>query len=246
MQSFVLLLIAGVIAQLVDGSLGMAFGVTSTALLLMVGVAPALASTSVHLAEVGTMLASGLSHWRFGNVDWSMILWMGIPGGIGAYVGAVLLTSLSAEAAEPVVAIILFGLGVYFFGSLRLQPRQTGCNCQTSTARGPRALGSDRRYCRCPRRRRLGADWHIDLAIVGTHGAPQGRGYCGHERVYCLGMREHRLPAELEPRRDTLAHSYRAIGWRRDRRTDRGLDCASPRRANLGYGCGRLDYPYQC
>jgi uncharacterized protein len=94
MQSFVLLLIAGVIAQLVDGSLGMAFGVTSTALLLMVGVAPALASTSVHLAEVGTKLASGLSHWRFGNVDWSMILWMGIPGGIGAFVGAVLLTSL--------------------------------------------------------------------------------------------------------------------------------------------------------
>ncbi|HKH21414.1 MAG TPA: sulfite exporter TauE/SafE family protein [Gammaproteobacteria bacterium] len=113
MQSFVLLLIAGVIAQLVDNSLGMAFGVTSTTLLLMVGVAPALASTSVHLAEVGTTLASGLSHWRFGNVDWSMILWMGIPGGIGAFVGVVLLTSLSAEAAEPVVAIILFGLGVY-------------------------------------------------------------------------------------------------------------------------------------
>lgn len=113
MQSFVLLLIAGVIAQLVDGSLGMAFGVTSTTLLLLIGVAPVLASTSVHLAEVGTCLASGISHWKFGNVDRSMILTMGIPGGIGAFVGAVFLTSLSAEAAKPVVAVILFGLGVY-------------------------------------------------------------------------------------------------------------------------------------
>jgi uncharacterized membrane protein YfcA len=113
MQNLILLVIAGIIAQLVDGSLGMAFGVTSTTLLLMVGVAPVLASTSVHLAEVGTTLASGFSHWRFGNVEWSMILWIGIPGGIGAFVGAVLLSSLSAEAAAPVVAIILFGLGVY-------------------------------------------------------------------------------------------------------------------------------------
>jgi uncharacterized membrane protein YfcA len=62
MQSLVLLLIAGIIAQLVDGSLGMAFGVTSTTLLLVIGVAPALASTSVHLAEVGTCLASGVAH----------------------------------------------------------------------------------------------------------------------------------------------------------------------------------------
>jgi uncharacterized protein len=113
MQSFILLLIAGTVAQLVDGSLGMAFGVTSTTLLLLIGVAPVLASTSVHLAEVGTTLASGISHWKFGNVDWRMILWLGIPGGIGAFVGAVFLTSLSADAAKPVVAVILFSLGLY-------------------------------------------------------------------------------------------------------------------------------------
>jgi uncharacterized protein len=113
MQSLVLLLIAGIIAQLVDGSLGMAFGVTSTTLLLLVGVSPVLASTSVHLAEVGTCLASGIAHWRFGNVDRSMILSMGIPGGIGAFIGAVLLSSLSAEAAKPVVSVILFALGIY-------------------------------------------------------------------------------------------------------------------------------------
>jgi uncharacterized membrane protein YfcA len=108
-----MLLIAGIIAQLVDGALGMAFGVTSTTLLLLIGVAPALASTSVHLAEVGTCLASGISHWKFGNLDRSMILSMGIPGGIGAFVGAVFLSSLSAEAAKPWVAVILFGLGIY-------------------------------------------------------------------------------------------------------------------------------------
>jgi len=114
MQNFILLLIAGTIAQLVDGSLGMAFGVTSTTLLLLIGIAPVLASTSVHLAEVGTCLASGISHWKFGNVDWRMVLWMGVPGGIGAFVGAVFLATFSADAAKPVVAVILFSLGFAF------------------------------------------------------------------------------------------------------------------------------------
>ena len=114
MRSFVILALLGFIAQLVDGALGMAYGVTST--ILLVGVAsltPALASTAVHLGEVGTTAASGLSHWRFGNVDWSKIVWLAIPGGIGAFLGAVALVSISAEAAEPLVAIFLFSLGVY-------------------------------------------------------------------------------------------------------------------------------------
>jgi len=107
--------IVGLIAQLVDGSLGMAYGVTSTTLLLAIaGLTPALASTVVHLSEVGTTLASGVSHWRFGNVDWSKIVWLAIPGGIGAFLGAVILVSvISAEAAEPIVAIFLFLLGAY-------------------------------------------------------------------------------------------------------------------------------------
>ncbi len=114
MRGFVILALLGFFAQLVDGALGMAYGVTSTTLL--VGVAsltPALASTAVHLGEVGTTAASGLSHWRFGNVDWSKIVWLAIPGGIGAFLGAVALVSISAEAAEPLVAIFLFSLGVY-------------------------------------------------------------------------------------------------------------------------------------
>lgn len=113
MRSFTLLAIVGLIAQLVDGSLGMAYGVTSTTLLLTVGITPAVASASVHLSEVGTTLASGISHWKFGNVDWQKIGWMAVPGGVGAFAGAVALSSISAEAAAPIVAIFLFGLGVY-------------------------------------------------------------------------------------------------------------------------------------
>jgi uncharacterized protein len=63
---------------------------------------------------VGTTLASGVSHWRFGNVDWSKVGWLAVPGGIGAFFGAVVLSSIiSAEAAEPIVAIFLFLLGAY-------------------------------------------------------------------------------------------------------------------------------------
>lgn len=113
MPNLILIAIVGFAAQLVDGSLGMAYGVTSTTLLAVVGLSPALASASVHLSEVGTTLVAGISHWRFGNVDWKGIGWLAIPGGIAAFLGAVVLTSLSAEAAAPVVSVILLGLGIY-------------------------------------------------------------------------------------------------------------------------------------
>src|SRR4051794_11969071 len=114
MRSFVILALLGFAAQLVDGALGMAYGVTSSTLLVGVaGIAPALASTAVHLGEVGTTLVSGVSHWRFGNVDWSKIIWLAVPGGIGVFLGAVALSSISAEAAEPLVAVFLFSLGFY-------------------------------------------------------------------------------------------------------------------------------------
>jgi uncharacterized membrane protein YfcA len=114
MRNFVILALLGFVAQLVDGALGMAYGATSSTLLVGVaGIAPALSSTAVHLGEVGTTLVSGASHWRFGNVDWSKIAWLAIPGGVGAFFGAVALSSISAEAAEPLVAVFLFCLGAY-------------------------------------------------------------------------------------------------------------------------------------
>ena len=125
MRSFIVLAIVGLLAQLVDGALGMAYGTTSQSLLLVVGLTPALASASVHMAEVGTTLASGVSHWRFGNVDWGKVGWLAVPGGIGAFLGAVVLSSfITAEAAEPIVAIFLFGLGVYILSRFAFRRRE--------------------------------------------------------------------------------------------------------------------------
>ena len=113
MRTLVLLALVGLGAQLVDGSLGMAYGVTSTTLLLAIGTNPAAASATVHLAEVGTTLASGASHWRFGNVDWKVVVKIGIPGAIGAFAGATFLSWLSTEIAKPLMSILLLGLGLY-------------------------------------------------------------------------------------------------------------------------------------
>lgn len=115
MRTLVLLALVGLGAQLVDGSLGMAYGVTSTTLLLAIGTNPAAASATVHLAEIGTTLVSGISHWRFGNVDWGVVLKIGVPGAIGAFAGATFLSALSTETAAPVMAVILLALGIYVF-----------------------------------------------------------------------------------------------------------------------------------
>ncbi|WP_116450043.1 sulfite exporter TauE/SafE family protein [Blastococcus litoris] len=113
MKTLVLLALVGLGAQLVDGSLGMAYGVTSTTLLLAIGTNPAAASATVHLAEIGTTLASGLSHWKFGNVDWKVVAKIGLPGAVGAFAGATFLASLSTEVAAPVMSLILLTLGAY-------------------------------------------------------------------------------------------------------------------------------------
>jgi uncharacterized membrane protein YfcA len=113
MRRLILLAIVGLGAQLVDGSLGMAYGVTSTTLLLAIGTNPAAASATVHLAEIGTTLISGASHWRFGNVDWPVVLKIGVPGAIGAFAGATFLSSLDTSVAAPVMSLILLALGVY-------------------------------------------------------------------------------------------------------------------------------------
>ncbi|WP_016995676.1 sulfite exporter TauE/SafE family protein [Kocuria atrinae] len=112
MRTLILLALVGFGAQLVDGSLGMAYGVTSSTLLLAVGLAPASVSATVHLAEVGTTLASGFSHWKFGNIDWRVVGFMAVPGGIAAFFGAHVLT-LSGAAAAPVMSMVLLGLGIF-------------------------------------------------------------------------------------------------------------------------------------
>ncbi|MDG4799698.1 sulfite exporter TauE/SafE family protein [Micromonospora sp. WMMD980] len=113
MRKLLVLALVGLLAQLVDGALGMAYGLTSSTLLLVAGVAPAAASASVHLAEIGTTLAAGVSHWRFGNVDWKVVGRIALPGAVGAFVGATFLSSISTESAAPWMAAILFTLGAY-------------------------------------------------------------------------------------------------------------------------------------
>ena len=113
MERLLIFAVVGLAAQLVDGALGMAHGVTSTTLLLSSGVAPAVASASVHLAECGTSLVSGLSHWRFGNVDWAVVSRIAVPGAVGGFLGATVLSNLSTEAAVPWMAFLLLLLGVY-------------------------------------------------------------------------------------------------------------------------------------
>lgn len=107
------LALIGFIAQLIDGSLGMAYGVSTTTLLLMYGIAPSIASASVHTAEVVTTLASGISHFRFGNVDKQVVKGLIIPGSIGAFIGACFLSALPGEVARPYISGFLMCLGIY-------------------------------------------------------------------------------------------------------------------------------------
>jgi uncharacterized membrane protein YfcA len=105
----------------------MAYGATSSTLVLATGLSPAVASASVHVAELGTTLVSGTSHWRFGNVDWRTVRRIGIPGALGAFTGAVVLSNVSADLAKPWMAGILLALGVYILlrfalGRAQLKP----------------------------------------------------------------------------------------------------------------------------
>ncbi|PLT30691.1 sulfite exporter TauE/SafE family protein [Peribacillus deserti] len=113
MKKLIILAFIGLAAQLVDGSLGMGFGITSTSLLLLLGSAPAAASASVHLAEVVTNAASGISHIRFGNVNKQTVLRLIIPGSAGAFAGACLLSSLPGDVMKPYISGFLLCLGIY-------------------------------------------------------------------------------------------------------------------------------------
>ena len=145
MRKLVLFGMVGALAQLIDGALGMAYGLTSTTLLVAVGTAPAAASATVHLAELGTTAVSGVSHWRFGNVDWRTVRWMTFPGAAGAFLGAVVLSSLDGDTAKPWVAAILSVLGVYvlfrFLGKAR-GPRPRAGRPLPSGLLAPLGLGA--------------------------------------------------------------------------------------------------------
>lgn len=103
----------GLFAQIVDGALGMAYGITASTFLLSTGVPPAAASASVHIAEIFTTGFSGLSHWKLGNINKALFKRLLIPGLIGAIVGAYIVTSLDGDKLKPWIAGYLLIMGVY-------------------------------------------------------------------------------------------------------------------------------------
>lgn len=122
--------LAGSLAQLVDGTLGMGFGITSSTFLVFLGATPVAASAAVHFAELGTTFASGASHWRAGNVDKRVVKWLGSGGALGAFLGATVLSHVSLSSAKTGMAAILLLLGLVLvarFGlDLRLIPQIKG------------------------------------------------------------------------------------------------------------------------
>ena len=112
-SDFFFYLLVGLGAQLVDGALGMAYGVTSTSFLLSLGVPPAISSASVHVAEIFTTGASAISHFKFKNINKKLFRTLLVPGIIGAVTGAYILSDLiDGDVVKPFIAVYLACLGV--------------------------------------------------------------------------------------------------------------------------------------
>ena len=123
----------GFFAQVVDGALGMAYGVTATTFLLATGATPGAASASVHIAEIFTTGVSGISHVKFGNVNKDLFIRLLVPGILGGILGAILVTHIDGVAFKPYISTYLLLLGIYIlskaFRPLRLRsnaPRHVG------------------------------------------------------------------------------------------------------------------------
>lgn len=122
--NIILFILVGFLAQMIDGALGMAYGVSSNTFLLSLGIPPAAASASVHMAEVVTTGISGISHWKLGNVDWKLVNRLLIPGVIGGALGAYLLTSIDGNIIKPYIAVYLLIMGgVIVYKAFTLVPR---------------------------------------------------------------------------------------------------------------------------
>lgn len=106
-------LAVGLIAQVIDGALGMAYGITSTSFLLAAGTSPAVASGATHLAEVFTTGVSGVSHLKLGNVNKKLFVSLLIPGIVGALLGTYVLTHVDGKLLKPYITVYLLLMGLY-------------------------------------------------------------------------------------------------------------------------------------
>lgn len=113
--AFLPMLLFGFLAGYIDGAIGMGFGVTSSSLILTMGIAPAIVSASVHTAKVFSALFAGISHWRFGNIRKDIVIPLIAPGVIGGIVGAALISYIPSHTAKPIIALFLFLVGLIIF-----------------------------------------------------------------------------------------------------------------------------------
>ena len=122
--TFLLYVLVGFVAQLIDGALGMAYGVSSNTFAQHQD-SPAAASASVHMSEVVTTGISGFSHCKLGNVDWKLVRRLLIPGVIGGVIGAYLLTSIDGNIIKPYIAAYLLVMGgVILYKAFTLVPKK--------------------------------------------------------------------------------------------------------------------------
>ena len=125
---------------------------------------------------------SGLAHWKFGNVDWKVVAKIGVPGAVGAFVGATVLSSLSTEVAAPVMSLILLTLGVYILRPVHPPRHRPAAPRQADAQALPRPARPGRRLRRRHRRRRLGPGRHPGDPGQRPHGAAQGHRLDRHRR----------------------------------------------------------------
>ncbi len=146
MSELLTIALAGFLASMVDGALGMGFGPTCATILLSTGISPAATSATVNLAKVATGLAAGVSHWRFQNIDRGLVLRLAIPGAAGAVIGTSILTRVDAADLRPVLALLLIAVGlrilIRFSRTLPLQPVESLDGSVRFSARGTELAGA--------------------------------------------------------------------------------------------------------
>ena len=112
MGELIVVFIAGFVASLVDGALGMGFGPTSSSILLGTGMSPAGVSTTVNLAKVATGITAAIAHWRFENIDRTLVRRIALPGCVGAVLGATILASVDGDQLKPMLSALLILMAV--------------------------------------------------------------------------------------------------------------------------------------
>jgi hypothetical protein len=233
-EELALFVAVGFAAQLIDGAIGMAYGLFASSVLLGLGVPPATASASVHVAEVFTTGASGLAHWRMGNVRRDLVLRLAVPGALGGVLGAYALSAAPVGPVRVGVSLYLMGLG----GLVLLKAAAAAAAGGAAAAAGRRARLL-RRRARRHRRRRLGGDRHLHPDRARRRAAHRDRlGQPGG----VLRHRRHLGHLHRGRRRVALARHPGAGAGRGAGRADRGAGgaAAAGPAADGGRGRGRV------